>query len=112
MENAVHSVQNRRFLIRKEYRIISKIPSKIGIIYYPVAIFHTRDIITANAAETMWAVLYDSKYLGFTPTELRETTDRNGRNWKFTGLISTQAGNIKNDTRIIQKVNSPLFSIK
>lgn len=112
LRKAAHSDQNRRFLALHRPKIDTKITNISGTIYYAVTIFHMIDNTTAIQADTICAVLSECKYLGFTPTEPRATTERNGRNWKLKGLISTHAGNIKNDTKMIHKVNIPLCFIK
>lgn len=80
LRKAAHSDQNRRFLALHRPKIDTKITNISGITYYTVTIFHIIDNTTAIQADTIWAVLSECKYFGFTPTDPKATTERNGRN--------------------------------
>ena len=70
----------------------------------PETIFQTMDNIPAILAPTIWVTLSCPRYLGYIPTNTRAITDKNGRNWKHIGLISTHAGNVRNAITTIQVV--------
>lgn len=84
----------------------------MGIKYVPEMMFHISDRQQVIPAEAICMYLSDSRYLGHSPTVAKATTDKNGRNWKLIGLISTQDGKIKNDTNNIQIVNHDPFFIR
>lgn len=79
-KKAVFSIQNNILLALSTANIINNIPRTSGITYIPDTMFQIRDMIDVSAAETMWTFLSSSKYFGASPTEARDTTDKNGRN--------------------------------
>lgn len=79
-KKAVFSIQNNRLLALSTASIITNIASTIGITYVPDTMFQIREIIEVSVAETIWTFLSSSKYFGASPTEARDTTERNGRN--------------------------------
>lgn len=90
---------------------INTINSIAGISKVPETIFQTIDNMQVTLAPAMCGTLSCPRYLGHNPTSANATTDKNGRNWKYIGLISTHAGKVRKATAIMHTVKMfPFFS--
>lgn len=82
-----------------------------GIIKVPETTFHIKDRIQVTQAPAICGILSSVRYFGHRPTKVKATTDKNGRNQNITGLISTQAGNVRKAIAIIHIVKIlPFFN--
>ena len=90
---------------------INTISNNAGINSVPETMFQTMDNIQVMLAPAIWGILSCPRYLGHNPTNTKAITDKNGRNWKHIGLISTHAGKVRNAIATIHAVKIfPLLS--